>query len=396
MSDSGSNLKLLIVAKAYPPDVGGVQSYSEFIARAYRARGIEPVVVSSWEGPRGWHVRDYPEGPVRIFNTGMASQPVVLARMIVACARLRLTERFDVLHPTTWRVALAIWPFRGRTPTVLTVHGQEVLNFPAVLKSAMSGVLASADLVITVSNATMQVAKGALHGRRARGEWQVDFNGLSYLDQARAFERPARAPDAPVRILSFARLAERKNIAGCLDALAQLRDQGVTNFEYTIAGTGPLRDKIAAQIVRLGLSDRARMTGYVADEDIADLYRNADVFLHPQTASTTGRDLEGFGLAIADAISFGAAAIVGEAGGPPDFVRDGERGLVVDGNETDQIVAALRAVLTEPATRQRLARDGRAWCLENLSWQRHVDQVIAALKTRGALAVPQNEKGSGP
>jgi len=375
-----AKLKILIVAKAYPPDVGGVQSYSEFIARAYRARGLEPVVVSSWDGPRGWHLRDYPEGQVRVFNTGMASQAVIFARMILACARLRLTESFDVLHATTWRPALAVWPIPGRAQRVLTIHGQEVLIYPAILKRAMTWVLSSADLVVTVSNATMRVARDALHGRTALGEWQVNFNGLSYLEAARAFQRPIRPQDAPVRILSFARLVERKNISGCLTALARLRDEGVINFEYTIAGKGPLTEEIAAQIVRLGLSDHVRMTGYVAEADVPDLYRSADVFLHPQTGSTSERDLEGFGLVIADAMAFGAAAIVGSAGGPADFVTHGERGLVVDGDVNDQIVNSLRKVLTKSEERERLAVNGRIWCLKNLSWQRHVDLIIKSLR----------------
>lgn len=379
-----SSPTVLLIAKAFPPTVGGVESYSELIARAYVRQGVTPTVITSWDGMRGWHDRSYPEGKIRIYNVGMHRQPVVFAKMIAAIGRLRFRQRFDFIHATTWRPALALLPWLWPQPKVLTIHGQEVLNFPLVLKRGMIKVMRDFDLIHTVSHSTMQAAKGALEGAHPKGVWEVNFNGLSFPSEAAAFDRPLRNRNAVVRILSFARLAQRKNIDGCLRALALLRNEGIDNFYYTIAGTGPLRDEIAQLIVTLGLQDYVTMKGYVEDSEIPDLYRNADVFLHPQTASENKRDLEGFGLAIADSISFGCAAIVGEAGGPADFVKHGERGLVVDGYDDGAIADALRQMLTDPLKRNDLANTGRSWCLEHLSWDRHIKQVIDSIDALGA------------
>jgi glycosyltransferase involved in cell wall biosynthesis len=253
----------------------------------------------------------------------------------------------------------------------------------------MQQVLKSVDCLIAVSNSTMQITLKTLDSVTPSGEWSVNFNGLSYRNEALRFERRERDGVAPVRILSFCRLAERKNIKGCLEALAILRDAGIQNFEYKIAGTGPLKNQIAKQIDALGLGAQVQMTGYVRDEDIPDLYRNSDIFLHPQTAADTGRDLEGFGLAIADAISFGVAAIVGKDGGPADFVKHSEYGLVVDGNQPREIASGLRLLLTNPALRDQIARKGREWCLGNLSWDRHVAQILVSLRFESAATQTQ-------
>ncbi|MCT4372279.1 glycosyltransferase family 4 protein [Yangia mangrovi] len=375
-------MKVLIIAKAYPPDVGGVQSYSEFVARAYLKAGVIPVVVTSWEGRRGWHERNYPEGTISVLNLGMASQPIVFARMLISCGKLCRKENFDFFHSTTWRPALAILPWKGKTPVVLTVHGREVLNYPAIMKTAMSHVLRTTDLLVTVSNASMEMAESALSGAQPRGEWEVDFNGLSYIKEATDFMRPSRNPEDLVRILSFARLVERKNVQGCLRALAILRDRGITNFHYTVAGTGPMREMLTALIDELNLHSFVTMSGYVKDEDIPKLYRGADIFLHPQTAPSGGLDLEGFGLVIADAMSFGAAAIAGVAGGPKDFVKHGVRGLIVNGENTEEIAAALESLLTNSEKLDRLAGDGRTWALKTLSWDRHVTQILNNLRRR--------------
>lgn len=380
MKSAGHNARVFLVAKAYPPVVGGVESYSELIARAYVRHGATPIILSSWEGQRGWHDLAYPEGIIRVFNVGMASQPVVFARLVAACGRIRFTQKFDFIHATTWRPALALLPWFWPQKKVLTVHGQEVLNFPAILKHWMIWVLRTFDLVETVSQSTMHAAKGALEGARPRGIWEVNFNGLSFPEEAAAFNRPVRSTELPVRILSFARLAKRKNFHRCLQALSKLRDSGITNFHYTIAGTGPLKSEIENLIKELDMSNFVTMLGYVDDVDITGLYRNADIFLHPQTAAENHKDLEGFGLAIADSISFGCAAVVGKDGGPSDFVLHEERGLVVDGYDIDMIAEALERLITQPELQARLSSKGRQWCLENLSWDRHISQVIQSIE----------------
>lgn len=384
--DAGRRSRVLVFAKAYPPTVGGVESYSEHVARGYAGAGLSPIVVTSFKEKSGWTVRQYPEGDVRILNLGVGSKSVVFAKMLIAALYLRLTTRFSFSHATTWRPALALRWCCGNAPMVVTVHGREVLIVPRLLRVAMVRTLRAAQLVIAVSQTTLKLASGAIGTAQRQGEWHVDFNGISYRDRATAFKRPAKDAREPLQILSFARLVERKNIDGCLRALALLRNEGWTNFRYTIAGTGPLRDKLQRLISDLELDDLAEMTGYVGDDKVPELYEKADVFLHPQTSGDTGHDVEGFGLVIADAMSFGATAIVGRDGGPADFVRHGERGLVVDGRQISEIADAIRSLLQDRCLLGRLGLNGRAWVLENLSWDAHTHFVVQNLAGRGLLA----------
>ncbi len=375
--------KVLICAKGYPPDVGGVQTYSEYLARAYAKAGLEPVVISSRPGETGWLDLDYPEGKVRLFNVGQGQQTRLFFRMLVSARRILAAERFAFLHPTTWRPALALAPWWRRHIVLLTVHGQEVLSTPRPLVRPMRWALRTADVVAAVSRPTLMAARSALAGGKAKGDWFAVHNGLSYAQDAAAYARPAR-PNGPVRIYSFSRLAERKNIEGGLRALRMLRDRGIENFDYVIGGGGPLKERIAALIGELGLSDKVRMAGYIEEADIPERYKACDIFLHPQTAPRGGTDLEGFGLAIADAMSFGALAIVGEAGGPADFVTNEENGLVVDGAQVTQIADALASVLTDEDRLQRIARTGRDWTLAHLSWDRHAAEILKHAAHAGA------------
>lgn len=368
--------QILICAKGYPPDVGGVQTYSEYVARAYLKAGFGVTVISSRPGNPGWDQIAYPEGEVRFCNVGTGKQHWLFLRMLREARALMAREQFAFVHPTTWRPALALAPWRGNTPMVLSVHGQEVLGMPSWLAVPMRRMLRSADLVVAVSRPTLAAARGVLGNDMPKGDWFHAHNGLSYEERARAFERPSRRDDAPVRIYSFCRLAERKNITGALRALKMAGERGATNFHYTIAGGGPMTGEIAALITELGLTDHVTMAGYIDESEIATRYEECDIFLHPQTAPQNGTDLEGFGLAIADAMSFGALAIVGRDGGPSDFVTHGDNGIVVDGTNIPEIADALITVLNDAEKLRALARSGRQWALHNLSWDRHVRTIL--------------------
>lgn len=383
---------VLIICMGYPPVAGGVETYSEEVTRIYLQRGFRAFVITKTHGAPGWRDVSYPEGNIRLYNTGQVSQPVAFLKMLFQAGTLLLRNSFAIIHATTWRPALAALLFSRRIPLVLTVHGREVLNFPFFLKRPMIEVLKRADVVVTVSAATMQIARAALNGVTARGRWVVAFNGITHPNEARAHRRQVDELRTTVRLLSLSRLVPRKNVQGCITALAELRAEGLSNFEYWIGGRGPMLEDIRQAVADAGLEEQVRFLGYVEDADVPELYKWCDVFLHPQTHVGQGNDFEGFGLVIADAMSFGCAVLAGEAGGPKEFVKDGVRGLVVDGLDSVALKAALRELLTDPQLRQGLGASARDFALRNLSWDAHVDRILDGIPIQAGTAKPRGSE----
>jgi phosphatidylinositol alpha-1,6-mannosyltransferase len=382
---TGAPRTVLLCAKGYPPDIGGVQAYSEHVARAYLAGGITPVIVSSRPGARGWITLTYPEGDIRLWNVGEGPQIVLALRLLVAARRIVRSRSFDFCHATTWRAASTVSPWLRGMPLVITVHGREVLHVPAPLRAPMRRLLRRARAVVAVSRATLTSAVTMMGRDTGGGRWIISYNGLSFPAEAPAFVRHADT-GGPLRLYTFCRLIDRKNIAGALRALALLRDRGVADFDYVISGDGPARLAIDRLIGELGLSGKVRTTGYIAEADIPARYGAADIFLHPQIALDDGRDVEGFGLVIADAMSFGALAIAGRAGGPADFIEDGRTGLLVDGENVTAIADTLAAIMADSDRRLRIAERGRSWCNANLSWGVHVADIIATLASDSSIS----------
>lgn len=114
------------------------------------------------------------------------------------------------------------------------------------------------------------------------------------------------------RILSVCRLVERKNLDLAIDAVEQLRLQGV-DAQYRIVGTGPLQSHLEERAAnRAWLS----ISGHV--DDLCAAYHAADVFYLPSHH-------EAFGIVFLEALSTGLPVVTSPTGGQVDIL---ERGLV--------------------------------------------------------------------
>ena len=103
------------------------------------------------------------------------------------------------------------------------------------------------------------------------------------------------------------------------------------------------------------------------DRQLADLYRQAAVFIFPSL-------FEGFGLPPLEAMACGAPVVTTACGGISEFARDGENCLMVPPADADALAQAILRLLGDPHLRARLSSAGvetaRPW-----TWTRTVDQV---------------------
>ncbi len=141
-----------------------------------------------------------------------------------------------------------------------------------------------------------------------------------------------------VRLLTVGRLVERK---GHLRVLEAMKDDARLN--YTIVGDGPMREAILAKVQEYGISSRVHVLTDVADDELPDVYRSADVFVMPSSKSATDR--EGFGIVYLEAALFGIPSIAVRQPGVDEAVVDGETGQLIEDTAT-----ALQNILNHYST----------------------------------------------
>jgi glycosyltransferase involved in cell wall biosynthesis len=140
-----------------------------------------------------------------------------------------------------------------------------------------------------------------------------------------------------------------KNLPVLLRALARL---GHDDPDLRLVLSGFKRWKFAddlALITSLGLRDRVVETGYVDDEDIPALYALARCFVLPSF-------YEGFGIPILEAQACGCPVVAASAGAMPEVA--GGAALHFDPRNDEELAAAIRRVLDDPALRSSLVAAG--------------------------------------
>jgi glycosyltransferase involved in cell wall biosynthesis len=100
--------------------------------------------------------------------------------------------------------------------------------------------------------------------------------------------------------------------------------------------------------------------------------------------------MEGFGIAVVEAMAMGKAVVATTTGGLPEVVAQGETGLLVPPGDIEALAATVVALLEDPVRREEMGRSGSARAHERFSLDAsvvHMEQlyseVLAAQKGRG-------------
>lgn len=189
-------------------------------------------------------------------------------------------------------------------------------------------------------------------------------------------------------LLTVARLMPHKGIDRGLEALADLREDGL-DVGYMIAGEGPARAELIRQAERLGLTEFVRWCGFVAEDDLPALYGAADVYLG--LSREEGAEAEGFGLALLEAQASGVPVVAGGSGGTADAIAPGVSGLLVSPSSRRDIHQALKALLQDPARARSMGAAGRARAEREGTWTRvasDLEAAAAAFRTAASWGLP--------
>jgi glycosyltransferase involved in cell wall biosynthesis len=178
-------------------------------------------------------------------------------------------------------------------------------------------------------------------------------------------------------ILFSGKLIARKRPLDAVRAMAGLHGPAAARRPVLlIAGDGPLRGAVEAEVAARGLGDDVRLLGFRNQSELPALYDLAEVLAIPSEA-------EPWGLVVNEAMAAGTAVVATEeVGAAHDLVRDGQTGFVVPVGDTGALAAALSDALSDP---ERAAELGRAAAARVADWDFEAD--VRGL--RAALGLPR-------
>lgn len=128
----------------------------------------------------------------------------------------------------------------------------------------------------------------------------------------------------PLRIVSVARLTEKKGLGVAVEACKYLKAQGA-NFEYTIIGNGDMEEELRNNIRDASLEDCVKMVGFKPQEEIKRYLDEADIFLLPSLTAADG-DMEGIPVALMEAMAVGLPVVSTDHSGIPELIENNVSG----------------------------------------------------------------------
>jgi phosphatidylinositol alpha-mannosyltransferase len=197
------------------------------------------------------------------------------------------------------------------------------------------------------------------------GDYKVIPNGVD-VDRFRRAVPLSRWQDGTSNLLFVGRHEPRKGLLDLLKAYRILRKTGC-NCRLLVVGTGPL-GREARRYVATRRLQGVEFLGRVSDEEKAQLFRTADVYVSPATGG------ESFGIVLLEAMAAGTPIVASDIHGYKGVLRRGREGLLVPPREPKELALAIARLLRDDDLRTEMGEAGVARAQE-FSWERVTAKV---------------------
>jgi phosphatidylinositol alpha-mannosyltransferase len=197
------------------------------------------------------------------------------------------------------------------------------------------------------------------------GDYKVISNGVDIGRYQRAVP-VARWQDGCPNILFVGRLEDRKGLPHLLKAFRLVR-KGGAECRLLIVGSGPQEREARRYVMTRGLQN-VEFLGRVSDDEKAQLFKTADVFVSP----ATGR--ESFGIVLLEAMAAGTPIVCSDIHGYKGVVQRGTQAILVPPRDAKALAGGISELLSDPDLRARMGAAGLARA-DQFSWERVTAKV---------------------
>lgn len=377
--------KIVVVLKGYP------RLSETFIAQellGLERAGLELVIVALRKpsDAKRHPVHDEIKAPVHYLPEYLHDEPLRVMRSLLAClARPGFRRALGSLMADLGRdftrnrfrrfgqamVLAHEWPEGGdwlhahflHTPASVTRYASLLRGLPWTCSAHAKDIWTSADweLADKLASARWTVTctkTGFEHLQSlAKGGSPVhlSYHGLD-LSRFASFDRvnsrrDGSRKDDPVILLSVGRAVEKKGYDILLHALALLPADLAWRFDHI--GGGEQLPRLQALADRLGVAARVSWKGALAQEEVLEHYRRADIFALACRIAADG-DRDGLPNVLVEAASQRLACVSTNVSGVPELLDHELHGLIVPSENAQALAVALERAMRDPALRMRL------------------------------------------
>jgi glycosyltransferase involved in cell wall biosynthesis len=174
-----------------------------------------------------------------------------------------------------------------------------------------------------------------------------------------------KSPGEPFLIGSSGRLFPVKDYPLMVDMAKAMA--GKSNVRFALAGEGPERGRLEADIQKHGLADRFHLRGHL--DDMETFYQGLDLYLNTSLH-------EGIPMTILEAMAQGLPVVAPRVGGIPEVIEDGVEGFLIDGRDPRAFAEKCLSLAGDKELWSRMSLAARKRAMESFSVERMTEQYL--------------------
>ncbi|HEY9124664.1 MAG TPA: glycosyltransferase family 4 protein, partial [Bacteroidales bacterium] len=285
----------------------------------------------------------------------------------LVASMLASEHSFDIIHAHDWLTypaGIVAKEISGK-PLVIHVHATDFdrsggnVN-PRVFEIEKRG-MEVADKIITVSNWTRDIVINK-YGINPNKVVTV-YNAVEPLNEAETSRYEKYLDDKIVTFLG--RITMQKGPEYFIEAARKVFNR-MDNVRFVMAGSGDMMNKMVLRVAQLGIANRFHFTGFLAGDDVNNMYALSDVYVMPSVS-------EPFGISPLEAIRSNVPVIISKQSGVAEVLN---HAIKVDFWDIDALADAIYGILNYPALSKMFKTYGKEE-VDNLKWENSADHVRA-------------------
>ena len=282
---------------------------------------------------------------------------------IIKCIQSVLKYRIDLIH-AYWVVPGGfIGMVAGKLtglPVVATAAGSD-LNLASgrsFVRQLIRLTLKSLDRLVAVSTPLSRIA---LNLGLSRDKCVIIPGpvGIDILESTPGKVKLATKKKYPQCLLYVGNLTPPRRIDTVIRAMLRVRETS-PDCHLVIVGDGILRQPSELLAEELDIRPNIHFLGARAHDQVLELLRSADVFIHCSNQ-------EGLPVAIMEAMGASLPVVAGRVGGVPELVREGETGFMVSPDDVEGYAKKTLRLLNDDQLRKTLGVNGRRYAERHLN-----------------------------
>ncbi|KAA8732060.1 glycosyltransferase family 4 protein [Acinetobacter qingfengensis] len=271
----------------------------------------------------------------------------------VAMNILKFAKYTDIMffgHINLLPMAILAKLVNPRLKTVLFVHGHDVWNTKGTRqkKKWESWALNFIDKIASVSEFTATLMSDAFHV--PKDKFYLFPNAVDPL----VFDKKiVENSNTSSFLLTVSRMAEHdigKHVDSVLRAMPEIRKY-IPNVRYRVIGDGILRSQLQKLAQDLAVADIVDFMGRVSDEELAQSYAGATVFVMPS-------EKEGFGIVFLEAWLRYVPVICGTEDASHEVITDGVDGYAIHHDDIPELAKKITDLLLNPEKAKAMGEAG--------------------------------------